>query len=167
MDDYNATQAQKGATLLVALVMLLVMTIIGISSMHNSTLEERMAGNVKEQYRAFQAAEMGMRAAEKAIDAGAGAAMTCNSTFKDTGSLGNSDFSELDGNAYNTEEARSAYHFRYCGPKRREYRNDDGDTASSDAGAKRRFFVNYYTMTSVGQVSENTEVKLVSSYGIR
>lgn len=56
---------QRGSALLVSLVFLLLLTMIGISSIQDSTLQERMAGNNRDQGVAFQAAEAGLRAAEK------------------------------------------------------------------------------------------------------
>ncbi|MCK4742595.1 MAG: hypothetical protein KAT25_02110 [Sulfuriflexus sp.] len=48
---------QQGAVLIVSLIILLLMTIIGVSSMKTTTLEERMAGNMRDQNLAFQSAE--------------------------------------------------------------------------------------------------------------
>lgn len=59
---------QRGSVLLVSLIMLLVMTLIGISGMRTSLLEERMAGNMRDHDLAFQAAEAALRAAEDYID---------------------------------------------------------------------------------------------------
>ena len=53
----NANQKQRGAVLIVSLVVLLLMTIIGISSMKTTTLEERMSGNMRDQNLSFQSAE--------------------------------------------------------------------------------------------------------------
>ena len=50
-------QAQRGAALVVSLIILMIMTIIGVSSMQSTTLEERMAGNMRDQNLAFQSAE--------------------------------------------------------------------------------------------------------------
>lgn len=41
------------------------MTVIGVSAMQNTTLEEKMAGNLRDANLAFQAAEAGLRDAEK------------------------------------------------------------------------------------------------------
>lgn len=57
-------QKQEGAVLLVCLVMLLVLTMIGVSSMSNSTLQERMAGGTRDYNQAFQAAEASLRVGE-------------------------------------------------------------------------------------------------------
>jgi hypothetical protein len=48
---------QTGATLIVGLVLLLVLTVIGVSGMNTATMEITMAGNMQYQQDAFQAAE--------------------------------------------------------------------------------------------------------------
>jgi len=58
---------QKGSALLVSLIILVVMTLLGLSAMRTSTMEERMAGNMRDSELAFQAAEAALRAAEKNI----------------------------------------------------------------------------------------------------
>ncbi len=60
---------ERGSILIISLIILLVLTMLGISSMSTSTMEERMAGNSRDQSRAFQAAEVGLRQAEVFIDA--------------------------------------------------------------------------------------------------
>jgi len=48
---------QQGAVLVMALVMLTVLTLIGVSSMSSSTLELKVAGNTQQHDTAFQAAQ--------------------------------------------------------------------------------------------------------------
>lgn len=48
---------QSGAVLIVGLMILLLTTMVAISSMQNSNLQEKMASNSQEANRAFQAAE--------------------------------------------------------------------------------------------------------------
>ena len=48
---------QTGATLIVGLVLLLVLTVVGVSGMNTATMELTMAGNAEYQQDAFQAAE--------------------------------------------------------------------------------------------------------------
>jgi type IV pilus assembly protein PilX len=55
---------QRGMVLLVCLVMLLLLTMIGITAMSNSTLQERLVGNTRDQNTAFQAAEAALRVGE-------------------------------------------------------------------------------------------------------
>ena len=57
-------QRQKGAALVTALIMLLVLTLIGITGIQTITLEEKMAGNLQDQNLALQAAEAGLRGGE-------------------------------------------------------------------------------------------------------
>jgi type IV pilus assembly protein PilX len=59
---------QKGAVLFVGLMMLLVMSLIAVTSMQSSTLEERMAGNTRDTLVALQAAEAALGAGETALD---------------------------------------------------------------------------------------------------
>ena len=56
---------QRGAVLVVGLLLLIVMTVLGISSLKTVTLEERMSANVYDRSLAFQAAEAALRAGEK------------------------------------------------------------------------------------------------------
>ena len=50
-------KAQRGAVLVLSLVMLLALTFIGVASMSNSTLQERIVGGARDNNLAFQAAE--------------------------------------------------------------------------------------------------------------
>lgn len=56
---------QSGAVLLIALIMLLLLTIIGMAGMRDTNMQEKMAGNLRDQNLAFQAAEAGLRFAEQ------------------------------------------------------------------------------------------------------
>jgi type IV pilus assembly protein PilX len=49
---------QRGAALVIGLILLLVLTILAVSGVMTSTLELRMVGNTQLQERAFQAAEV-------------------------------------------------------------------------------------------------------------
>lgn len=60
----NTGARQTGAVLIVSLLLLLVMTLIGVTAMRTTALEERMAGGMLDRTRAFQAAESASRAAE-------------------------------------------------------------------------------------------------------
>lgn len=58
-------QQQRGAVLIVGLIMLLVMTLLSVSSLSGSSLEERMASNYRDRQVAFQAAEVALRQGER------------------------------------------------------------------------------------------------------
>lgn len=54
---------EAGVALVMALAVLVILTILGISSMKGAILETRMAGNVQDSTIAFQVAESGLSAA--------------------------------------------------------------------------------------------------------
>lgn len=66
-DPLPSATHQRGASLVVALVFLLILTVIGVTAMSTSTLDEKMAGNLKDRFVAFQTAESTLRDAEQAI----------------------------------------------------------------------------------------------------
>lgn len=61
------TKSERGMALLVSLVFLLLLTLIGISSMQNATLQEKMAGSVTLRNQSFQVAEAALRVGESAV----------------------------------------------------------------------------------------------------
>ncbi len=63
----HARPRQRGAVLVISLLILLIMTLIGITGMQTSVLEERMAGNYRDIALAFQASETALRDAESRI----------------------------------------------------------------------------------------------------
>jgi type IV pilus assembly protein PilX len=66
VDRFNPRE--RGAALIVALVMLLIMTVLGVSAMRSTTLQERMAGNLRDGNLAFQAAEAALREGENFLE---------------------------------------------------------------------------------------------------
>jgi len=61
--EFEGQHKQRGAVLITALVLLVILTMLGLSSMTTNTMEERMAANSQEKNRAFQAAETGLELA--------------------------------------------------------------------------------------------------------
>ncbi len=59
---------QRGVALLMGMMMLLVLTLISVSSMQGSTMQEKMSGNVREANLAFQTAEDVIRQAEVQVE---------------------------------------------------------------------------------------------------
>jgi len=59
--NITASGKQQGIVLVVALLILVVMTILGVSMLGTSALEERMASNIQSQNITFQAAESCIR----------------------------------------------------------------------------------------------------------
>ena len=58
---------QHGVALVMAMVFLLLLTLIGVTAMNTTSLEEKMAGNLQDKNSAFQAAETGLRVGEALI----------------------------------------------------------------------------------------------------
>lgn len=70
MNKYLSTSIaskQQGAVLIVALIMLLLLTIIGLSSMRGTSLQESMAGNMRDANLALQASEAALRKGEETV----------------------------------------------------------------------------------------------------
>lgn len=63
----HSVEDQRGAALIVGLIFLVILTLLGVTAMQSSTLEERMAGNARDRNLAFQAAEAALRDAERDI----------------------------------------------------------------------------------------------------
>lgn len=55
---------EKGAVLVVSMLLLMVMILLGLTAMQMTRMEERMAGNTRDGNLAFQGAEAGLRNAE-------------------------------------------------------------------------------------------------------
>lgn len=58
---------ERGAVLVVGLVMVLLISIIGISAIRGSNLQEAIAGNMRERNLAFQASESALRVGESTV----------------------------------------------------------------------------------------------------
>ena len=58
---------QRGAALAISLIFLLVLTLVGVTAMSTTTMQERMAGNLRDTGLAFQAAESALAEAEAVV----------------------------------------------------------------------------------------------------
>lgn len=61
---HNLQPRQHGAALIMALVVLVILTLLAVSSLGTTNLEEKMAANAKNKSLAFQAAESALRVGE-------------------------------------------------------------------------------------------------------
>jgi Tfp pilus assembly protein PilX len=52
---------ERGTALIMSLVILMILTILGITAMSTASLEEKMSGNTQEGTRAFEVAESGLQ----------------------------------------------------------------------------------------------------------
>lgn len=73
-----SSKSQQGVTLIIALVLLMVVSLLGMSAMRSTTLEEKMASNTQDQGLAFQAAEAALRAGIEQITVAENAGFTDN-----------------------------------------------------------------------------------------
>jgi len=71
MKLHTLRSRQTGSALIISLLILIVMTLIGITGMGTSSLEEKMAGNDRDTALAFQAAEAALRDGEAYFDSDA------------------------------------------------------------------------------------------------
>lgn len=74
------SQSQRGMVLLVSLVFLLLLTLIGLSSMQSANLQEKMAGSVSLRNQSFQAAEAALRVGESAVQLDSYSLAVCSGT---------------------------------------------------------------------------------------
>lgn len=76
----STPRRQRGAVLAIGLLILVVMTLIGVTGMSTSGLQLKMAGNLKDWHVAFQAVEAGLRDGEADIASarGGGSDNGCN-----------------------------------------------------------------------------------------
>jgi Tfp pilus assembly protein PilX len=68
MSFEQVSPRQRGMALVVSLVLLLSMTLLALAAMQNTSLEERMAGSVRSENIALQAAESALRMGEACIE---------------------------------------------------------------------------------------------------
>lgn len=64
-----AACAQYGAVLVISLILLLVLSLLGLGAMRGALVSERIAGNLRDQQLALQAAEAALRAGENWLTA--------------------------------------------------------------------------------------------------
>lgn len=63
----NRHGTQRGVALVIALILLVIATLIGLAGVRGTNLQERMSSNMYDRSLAFQRAESALRAAEEAI----------------------------------------------------------------------------------------------------
>lgn len=63
----NSVKSQQGVVLIVGLVMVLLITIVGLSAIRGTGLQENMAGNMRDRNMAFQSAESALRFGEAIV----------------------------------------------------------------------------------------------------
>jgi type IV pilus assembly protein PilX len=66
----KTNSAQRGLVLPIVLIFLVIMMLLGTAMIRNVTLEEKMAGNMRNRNLAFQAAEQALRFCETSVQLG-------------------------------------------------------------------------------------------------
>ncbi|MCB1800973.1 MAG: pilus assembly protein [Gammaproteobacteria bacterium] len=167
-------ESQRGAVLIVALVLLLVLTVLGTASVRDTTMAERMAGNFRDYSSAIEAAESALRVGEEGI---------ANATTFATMSWDSSDGTSIvqptstsldpntDGNFARTVPADVLTHdsklLVASAPRYYIEQLPEIELSGSDIseGVGAPVTIHYYRVTAKGYgVSPNTEVVLQSTY---
>lgn len=69
MSVYRAyTARQHGATLIITMIFMVLLTFLGVSTIQDTLLEEKMASNLRQSNLVFQAAEDALRRGEQKLD---------------------------------------------------------------------------------------------------
>lgn len=90
---------QQGVVIIMALVILLGLTLLGVSSMRTTSMQERMSGNARDYQTAFEAAELCLRAGEDYIKS-----IVLKSDFNNSGTGGKFQSRDLtESDAWRTE----------------------------------------------------------------
>lgn len=82
MSSMDLKQRQRGMALLVSLVFLLLLTLIGLSSMQSATLQEKMTSSVMQRNQSFQIAEAALRVGESAVQVETYSLSACTTTIQ-------------------------------------------------------------------------------------
>lgn len=74
---FKRADTQRGAVLVVSLLLLLVMTLLGLGASQSTRMQERMAGNQRDREIAMQSGEASLRAAEALLAQNRPTIITC------------------------------------------------------------------------------------------
>lgn len=64
---HDTKRHQSGAAMVMGMILLVLLTLLGLTALGTSVMEERMAANARDRIRAFQAAEAALRSCESSI----------------------------------------------------------------------------------------------------
>lgn len=145
-----APLAQRGSALIISLVMLLLISLVGVSSMQGTILQERMASNLQDRNIAFQASERALRVGENWLAANAAAALS-NDRLADPETWGGGGTDAVTVNATDDQlSADPAYHVGFVSVF----------CPSLEAGAA---CFDRFSVTSRGQGGTDTSVVILQS----
>ena len=86
MKNISTINSSRGSVLVISLLMLLVLTMLGVTALDNTVMEERMSVNNRQHNLAHQAAEAALKNAEQWLSNTAGNVMTESDISKFAGS---------------------------------------------------------------------------------
>lgn len=154
----QAHRHEQGAVLVVALVVLLVMTLLGVTGMQDAAMQERIAGNLKERHRSFLAAEAALRQGEQYVLDNTPADPCTEGTDPACGTV-----ESLEAEA---NEVAPGYAFVIPDePTLREITTASGATATGTKGGNRKLYTARYAVDATGTVGE-AETALRSTYAV-
>jgi type IV pilus assembly protein PilX len=132
---------QSGVVLVVSLIMLLLLTLVGMTGTQVTSLEEKMASNNRDQNLAFQMAEIALRGGEAKIEE-----IVALSAFDGTSGLLSEDDASPDVTAFNSWSGANSIEF---------------DAGGAQIATQPRFFINF-----LGTGDANTGASInIGSYG--
>lgn len=178
-NHHHKIKNQHGSILIVSLMILVVLTMIGVSSMTTTSLQERMAGNFRDRQIAFQAAELTLAYAEDY----ARNSINSASIFNNTNGLYDTYDGPTNLNAFNTtwwtgtssvvlpttiDQVRTQPRYII------EYRGDIGEDEGTSinvggygVSAGGGLIANFRVTVRATGLSDNTKIILQSNYGKR
>lgn len=155
---------QRGATLIVAMILLLLITMIGVAGMQTTNMQERMAGAMMDRNQAFQSAESALRAAELYLSDTKSPAYTKMNSSAKPGTLGfwesfdwDTKSTTLDDEKYDVLAAEPAYVIEKISTKAAGSSVQYKDAPSTNV-------ITYRVTAKATGLSSNTEVILQSTY---
>jgi type IV pilus assembly protein PilX len=144
---YKFARTEQGAALIVGLLLLLVLTILGISGMNTASLEFIMAGNEQFKNNAFQAAETGIQSVAVASNN-----FVASDTAPPTTTTGNA----ISGSA-DTYDATVVFVGKG---------NTLAGNSTGTSGAATQFAGYYFTITGTGRSARGAQATNVQGIGL-
>lgn len=160
---------QQGAALVVSMIILVAMTMVGITSMKGTSTEMTMAGNLRESALTFQAAEAGLSTAEAILLAGNNPPNMLDNIDADPNYLTNATWDSASANTAATTLANITTNPRYITKYLGEW-NPDSKVSSLDPGfsgygqASNAIKVAYFRITSRGFGQTGNTFRTVQSF---
>ncbi|HHM04226.1 MAG TPA: hypothetical protein ENJ19_00600 [Gammaproteobacteria bacterium] len=162
--------AQRGSVLIVSLLILIVMSLIGLTAARTSTMEERMAGNSRDRGLAFEASETALRDAEAYLNT-----IVAITDFDGSGGLYGEDDTEPDYTAAGTWSSTGSVEYsgtidgvnskpRYIIKHVGTVTGDSDNLTVSGYGAYRSGDVDTFRVTARGTGATDTATVLLQSH---